>query len=253
MRLTLIQSDIIWGKPEENLRRAEALAAQAAAAGADFIVFPECFSTGFLAPELGSPLEIGQQAATFLEQTARILGVATAGSFPFVAEGNPLPFNMLHVYGPYGRLTEYAKKYLFTFAGEETRFRPGREAVTVLVSGIRVCPLICYDLRFPTYIADQAQNTDLFLFVANWPAERQAHWEILLQARAIENQAFVAGVNRVGAGGKLNFTGGSLIVSPTGEIIARGGAKEQLVSADIDVASVERWRKEFPALRDRKA
>jgi len=162
--------------------------------------------------------------------------------------------NLSLLFGPDGsERTSYRKIHPFSYGGEDKLFEAGREIVTVDVEGWVVQPTICYDLRFPElYRAGSGRGTHLILVQANWPEARQSHWRALLQARAIENQAFVAGVNCCGDQDALHYAGGSVVYSPKGEPVAQTGTEEGLLRAKLDLDACKQWRKHFPALRDRQ-
>jgi predicted amidohydrolase len=162
--------------------------------------------------------------------------------------------NLSLLYAPDGsERAAYRKIHPFSYGGEDKLFEAGREIVTVDVEGWVAQPTICYDLRFPElYRAGSGRGTHLILVQANWPEARQAHWRALLQARAIENQAFVAGVNCCGDQDALRYAGGSAVYSPKGEPVAQAGAEEAVLRARLDLDACKQWRKHFPALRDRQ-
>jgi predicted amidohydrolase len=153
---------------------------------------------------------------------------------------------------PDGSVERYAKIHPFTFGGEHRVYTGGDRVVTAAIDGVRVTPFVCYDLRFPEPFRLAADETDLFALVANWPEARREHWRTLLRARAIENLCYVAGVNRVGDGGKLHYTGDSAVISPWGEVLAEGDASDSVLVADVDPAVVRDARARFPALADRR-
>ena len=152
-----------------------------------------------------------------------------------------------------GTIELYHKIHLFSFMNEDKRYAPGDKTLTTTINGVRTSFLICYDLRFPQTFAALAEHTDLYVVPANWPYQRQQHWETLLRARAIENQAFVAGVTCVGSGKGVEYRGGSRIIGPQGEMLAERGAEEGVLAAEISVEQVASWRSTFPALADRVA
>jgi predicted amidohydrolase len=159
---------------------------------------------------------------------------------------------------PDGTVHRYAKIHPFTYAGEHERYAAGDRHVTVDVEGVRVSLFVCYDLRFAEEFWALARTTDCYLVVANWPESRREHWRVLLRARAIENQAYVVGVNRVGTGGKLEYVGDSRIIGPMGKVLAdappvAGKASEAILAADIDPARVTETRESFPFLADRRS
>ena len=258
MRFAVVQHDIVWEDRAANFARLAPQVARAAGAGAEFVLLSETFSTGFsMTPGIGEPE--GGPSARFLQEQAAEHGVWVAGSCPEVApdtggEGGgdaALPYNSFVLAGPDGTVHRYRKLHPFTHGGEHERFRAGEKPVTVEVGGLRVTPFICYDLRFPELYRHAAKlGTDLFLTIASWPAPRTNHWVALLQARAIENQAFVLGNNRCGADPKLSYDGRSLIVDYAGNVLADAGGQPGLISAELDVAGLRAWREKLPFLAD---
>jgi predicted amidohydrolase len=171
---------------------------------------------------------------------------------PEVAPGADRPSNTFVLAAPDGAQHRYRKVHGFTYGEEPEHYEPGTTEITVDVGGVRVTPFVCYDLRFADRWWQQAVGTDLYVCVASWPAARRAHWQALLTARAIENLAYVAGVNRVGSGGGIDYAGDSRVVSPFGELLADGeGIGETVLVADVDTDVVSQTRKRFPFLDDR--
>ncbi len=248
MRVAIVQMDLAWEDVSENHRRASRLAADAAARGARLAVFPEMFSTGFsmAADRIAQPE--GGASETFLRETARDLGIWLLASVP--EAGRPRPRNVALLVSPGGAVTRYAKIHPFTFGGEDRHYAPGERVVTAAVEDLRVTPLICYDLRFPEPFRLAAGETDLFAVIANWPDSRREHWRALLRARAIENQAYVIGVNRAGEGGGLSYAGDSAAIDPMGETLAEAGPGETVLVCDVDPETVTAIRGRFPALLD---
>jgi predicted amidohydrolase len=154
--------------------------------------------------------------------------------------------------GPDGEVHRYQKIHPFSFAGENEQYEPGEQFLTVLVEGVRVTVFICYDLRFADEFWQRAPDTDLYVVPANWPEPRREHWRTLLRARAIENQAYLVGCNRVGMVDKLNYTGDSAIIDPLGRPLVEASMVETVLSADVDAAEVARVRSRFPFLADRR-
>jgi predicted amidohydrolase len=252
MRFAVVQHDIVWEDRTANFARLAPLVARAAGAGAEFVLLSETFSTGFtMTPGMGEPE--GGPSAQFLQERAAEHGVWVAGSCPEVAPDGDLPYNSFVLAGPDGTVHRYRKLHPFTHGGEHERFRAGEKPVTVEVGGLRVTPFVCYDLRFADVFWSAALDTDVYLVTANWPAARRLHWQTLLQARAIENQAYVVGCNRVGtAGDGTEHTGDSRIVSPMGELLATASGVETIVLADVDPAEVAATRDRFQFLKDRR-
>lgn len=256
LKIALLQSNLSWNDPQKNISHANEMAACAFKQGAELILLPEVFPTGFSGIQGKEAREAGILASSFLEEFACKHKVYIGGSLPFFDEAcrqeDIAPYNMFRLFGPKGHLGDYAKNYLISFLGEDKRYKIGKGSLTLDIKGVRVSFFICYDLRFPGIFSSLAEKTDLYVVVANWPKERQLHWDTLLKARAIENQAYVAGVNRVGMGGGLEFEGGSTIISPRGLVIAKGDDKERIVSADVSKGEVDDYRLEFPCLQDRR-
>ncbi len=252
MRIAAVQHDIVWEDREANFARLAPQVARAAAAGAELVLLSETFSTGFsMTPGIGEPE--GGPSSRFLGEQAAEHGVWVAGSCPEIAPDGSLPFNSLVLAGPDGTVHRYRKLHPFTHGGEHERFRAGEGPLTVEIGGLRITPFICYDLRFADVFWRAAPDTDVYLVTANWPAARRLHWQTLLQARAIENQAYVVGCNRVGAAGDgTGHAGDSRIVSPMGELLATAAGVETVVLADVDAAEVAATRDRLRFLPDRR-
>jgi predicted amidohydrolase len=250
VKIALLQTDIAWEDVPENHRRAAAMLAEAASGGARLAILPEMFNTGFSMDSRRIAQPPGGPSESFLRDQAKALNLWILASIP--ESGEPAPRNMALLVSPRGAVTRYAKIHPFSYAGEHEHYAAGDRVVTADVEGIRVTPFVCYDLRFPEPFRLAAPDTDLFAVVANWPDERREHWRTLLRARAIENQAYVAGVNRVGDGGRLHYAGDSAALSPLGETLAEGDATGRVLFADIDPAIVQKLRSRFPALNDRR-
>jgi predicted amidohydrolase len=256
LRVAAVQHDIVWNDREANFAHLAPMIAAAAGAGAGLVLCTETFSTGFAVdePDLGEPE--GGPSSTFLLEQAAAHGVWVGGSCPEIPPDAPAgdrrPYNSFVLAGPDGTAYRYRKIHPFTFAGEERHFRAGTELVTVEIAGLRVSPLVCYDLRFADEFWQLALDTDVYLVPANWPEKRRLHWTALLQARAIENQAYVVGVNRVGEGGGLAYSGDSRIVDPLGELLATAAHTESILLADISAKRVAEVRDHFRFLPDRR-
>lgn len=250
MRVALVQLDTVWEDPARNHARAGELLSWAREAGAELAVLPEMFATGFsLSPGPTAQPEGGPTEAWLSSEAAR-LGMAIVAGVAVARE--PLPTNEALLVRPGGRVDRYAKLHPFSFAGEERVFAPGSRVVTWELSGLRLTPLVCYDLRFPEPFRLAADGTDAYVVIANWPDRRRGHWRTLLRARAVENLAYVLGVNRVGEGGGLRYAGDSAVVSPWGEELASAEGVETVLVADLDPHSVAEARAGFPALSDRR-
>jgi len=252
MRVAVVQHDIVWEDRPANHARLAGLVDRAVGAGGELVLLSETFSTGFsMRHGIGEP-EGGSSAQWLAEQAARH-GVWVGGSSAEVAADDPRPYNSLVLAGPDGTVHRYRKLHPFTHTGEHEYFRSGDAPVTVQVGDLRVSLFVCYDLRFADEFWALAPATDVYLVPANWPAARRLHWQTLLQARAIENQAYVVGCNRVGtAGDGTEHAGDSRIISPLGELLATAAGGETVLVADVDPAEVARVRDRFRFLPDRR-
>ncbi len=261
MRIAAVQHDIVWVDRQANFARLAPMVAAAAAGGAELVLLSETFSTGFAvdAPDLAEPE--GGPSSQFLADEARTHGVWVGGSCPEVPAGSdpadPRPANSFVLAGPDGTVHRYHKTHPFTFSDEHRSFRAGDALRTVEIpaagGAVRVSLFVCYDLRFADCFWDLALDTDLYLVPANWPESRRTHWQSLLVARAIENQAYVVGCNRVGttpAG--LTYVGDSRIVDPLGEVLAGGSQGETILFADVEPRRVAEVRDRFRFLPDRR-
>lgn len=255
VRIAAVQHDIAWNDREANFAHLAPLVAAAAGSGARIVLLSETFSTGFAVEEPGLGEPEGGPSSRFLLDQARTHGVWVGGSCPEVPEGagdDPRPYNSFVLAGPDGTTHRYRKVHPFTYAGEERYFRAGDQLVTVEVEGLRLSLFVCYDLRFADEMWQVARDTDVYLFPANWPESRRLHWSTLLRARAIEDQAYVVGVNRVGTGGGLDYSGDSCIVDPLGEVLAGAARGESILLADVSAGHVAAVRDRFRFLPDRR-
>ena len=253
MRVTAIQHDIAWEQPVATFEIVRPMIAEAAESGAEMIVLTEMFSTGFSmnAPEIAEPLD--GPAASFLADQAVDLGVTMVGSVATRHPSFELPVNLATIAHPDGEVHHYAKIHPFSFAGEDQHYSPGTAFCTVEIKGISYTFFICYDLRFADEFWATASVTDCYVVLANWPAARQSHWDALLRARAIENQAYVLAANRVGKDGNgLDHRGGSTLIDPLGEIVAVAYDDPAIVVGDVDPNRVAEIRAQFPFAADRR-
>ncbi len=251
LRVTLVQSTLHWENPEANRRHFDTLLAEVGYA--DLILLPEMFSTGFSmdAARLHETME--GPSVQWIKKTAAASNAVVSGSLIIGEAGHY--FNRLIWCTPEGEIHTYDKRHLFRMAGEEKIFTPGKERLLVTLHGWKICPLICYDLRFPVWSRNVEENYDLLLYTANWPEVRRHPWKTLLTARAIENQCYVAGVNRVGPDGNgINHSGDSALLDPKGEIIeAPEPYNTECVTATLSYAALKEFREKFPVSRDADA
>ncbi|MBN2340119.1 MAG: carbon-nitrogen family hydrolase [Deltaproteobacteria bacterium] len=244
------QMDIGFERPERNYSSAARLAENAARRHADLFILPEMFATGFsMNTELVAEESSGR-TPKFLESLASRYQMYVAASYVKIdVEGRM--HNMGVVFDRDGRLIhEYAKIHLFSPGGESKAFCPGNTVPTFCINGVRFVLFICYDLRFPEIFRMVAKEVDAAVVVANWPGTRQEHWDCLLRARAIENQQYLVGVNRIGESDGLVYNGGSVVVSPGGQIIASCASAEDILVGKIDSSIVAETRQAFPVLAD---
>jgi predicted amidohydrolase len=228
MKVAGIQMDIAWEDPEENFRRARILAREAASRLGEppfLLAFPEMFATGFSmraeAVAAAAPRTREVLSGIASEWGAFVLGGYAEPGPPEAGKESGRPANACSIFSPDGsEVLHYRKIHPFSLAGEAEHYQAGDTVVTADLDGIRVTPLICYDLRFPEAFRGAAVETDLYVVIANWPRTRREHWTSLLEARAIENQAYVLGVNRGGEGDGLVYTGDSVLRDPMGKIVA---------------------------------
>ena len=249
LRVALGEYDIGFHQRDASLDRASICVARAAAAGARLVLLPEMCSTGFtMSPEEWAEPE-GGPAHTRLAELAKrhdvwiIAGIATRRGAEY--------FNVAAVVDPDGQLVAtYAKQRLFAYGEEHEHYTAGSTPVVVDIDGVRVAPFICYDLRFPELFRAVAPNVDLYAIIANWPTARRAHWDALLPARAIENLAYVAGVNRTGNGGGIAYDGGSAGYDPWGASCAIKLAIAAPSVMDVATERVRTLRDRYPFLAD---
>jgi predicted amidohydrolase len=246
MKVTILQRDIVWADPAENVRRAdEAIDCNP---GSDLYVLPEMFSTGFCTHPEGIAEPADNDTLKWMKAKAAQTGAAIAGSIAIHEDGKY--YNRFHFVTPDGNVAMYDKKHLFTFGGEHERFTAGDKRVVVTYKGVRILLEICYDLRFPIWSRNRG-DYDMIIYVASWPTPRVEAWKALLTARAIENQCYVAGVNRVGTDPGNEYCGGSRVIDPYGKVIAScEDGKEMEAWAEVDLNVLEAFRAKFPVLDD---
>ncbi|WP_435104799.1 amidohydrolase [Arhodomonas sp. AD133] len=247
LTLSLVQSDLHWQRPQANRQRLGELMAPLAG-HTDLVVLPEMFATGFtMAPEEHAESADGPSLAWMREQ-ARHLQATVTGSLA-VREGVRY-HNRLYWVSPAGDCLTYDKRHCFRMAGEHNHYTPGTQRMTTTIRGWRVCPLICYDLRFPVWSRSH-DDYDLLLYVANWPAVRRSSWQRLLPARAIENLCVVAAVNRVGEDGNGKaYAGDSAVVDWLGDPLVSLDDTEAVRSVTLQPEGLRRYRERFPAHLD---
>lgn len=248
LSVTIVQSNLVWEDAEANLSKFSSLLKDVR--NTDLIILPEMFPTGFSM----KPSELYEEEHGSTLQWMKLLSkekdAAVCGSI-IVKQGESY-YNRLYFVQPEGRVHKYDKRHLFTLAGEEKVYSPGKERLVLEFRGWKIMPLICYDLRFPVWCRNDAE-ADLQIFVANWPERRSEAWKTLLKARAIENMCYLAGVNRVGAdGNEVMHSGDSAIYDELGKIVAQASPlEEQVVTIELDRNQMLESRKRFNFLNDR--
>ncbi|MDQ1730857.1 MAG: hypothetical protein QOK10_1016 [Pseudonocardiales bacterium] len=257
MRVAAIQHDIVWQDAAATRKHVEPMIEQAASSGARLIVLSEMFATGFSMEPERIAEDPGGETEQFLISQARrhnawLVGSIAQFSGEQTPEGTPRAVNVAVLAGPNGQLHRYRKIHPFSYAREHEHYDAGTGFLNVDLDGLRVTVFICYDLRFADEFWQCAEGTDLYVVPANWPEPRREHWRALLRARAIENQAYVIGCNRVGRAGTLNHLGDSVILDPLGRALSEASVGETVLVADVDRAEVARVRERFPFLQDRR-
>jgi predicted amidohydrolase len=247
MTVGLLQADLRWRDPEANRVHLEALL-EAGYRGANMVVMPETFTTGFLGE--GDSSDEGMSGATvaWMSALAARFGCVVTGSAVIASRAGRR--NRLLWAEPGGAVRHYDKRHLFSYAGEHRRYEPGKRRRVFGYRGWRTCPQVCYDIRFPVWCRNR-NDYDLMLVVANWPAPRIEAWSALLAARAIENQAYVVAVNRVGEDGQgRHYTGQSVVHGPLGETLLRLDQSEAYAETDLSLDHLQSVRAELPFLSD---
>jgi omega-amidase len=250
LRVTLVQSEIAWEAPAANRHRlAEHF--RGLAGHTDLIVLPEMFSTGFSMGAEALAESMNGPTVGWMREEAAAMGCVITGSLIVRDQGRY--FNRLVWARPDGSLAHYDKRHLFRMAGEHAHYAAGGSRLTVELKGWRICPLVCYDLRFPVWSRNRG-DYDLLLYVANWPARRAHAWSALLRARAIENLCYVAGVNRIGRDGNgTSYAGDSVALDFLGQPISSEGRGDRVETAVLDMESLRTHRESFPAHLDADA
>jgi omega-amidase len=251
LSITMMQTDIIHDDVRSQLSKLES-SILPLKGNTDCIVLPETFNTGF--PFNAAPLPETMDGTTvrWMKETASETGAAVCGSI-LISESDLIFNRFLFVY-PDRKIITYDKRHLFSYGGESEFASRGSRRVIIPFRGWNILPIICYDLRFPVWIRNTITNStpefDCVICVASWPSSRKNAWNILIRARAVENQAYVCGVNRVGKDDALKFDGGSLIISPEGFALCECADKPDTSTVVLDYESLQQYRNNFPVLPD---
>jgi len=248
LTLSLIQADLVWENPPANREKFDLLFDQVPAESR-LMIMPEMFSTGFsMQAKTLAETEDGETAQWLVKKSTE-LNKALCSSL--ITRERDRYYNRLHFVSPEGKARYYDKRHLFRMAGEDQVYSAGSKRLVVSFDGWKICPLICYDLRFPVWSRNTGLEFDLLIYIANWPERRIQHWQQLLIARAIENQCFVVGVNRVGTDGTgIHYKGSSMVVDPLGNVLTQAGAEETVLTISLNAGEMQNYREKFPAWQD---
>lgn len=249
LNISLVQYDIAWEDPEANYERVEKLILERELRS-DIIVLPEMFNTGFtMEPAKIVDEVVCSRALDKMKAWAEKTGAVIAGSIAFPESGRF--YNRFVAIFPSGKMVHYDKRHLFRMGDEHKTYSPGFGQSIFELKGWRIAPFICYDLRFPVWNRNVNNSYDLALYSANWPENRKSVWFTLLNARAIENQCYVAGVNRIGMDPTCTYPGGSILIDYKGNVLSEASSSDEgLLEQTFSLESLRRFREKFPAWMD---
>ncbi len=251
LNITLIQTDLVWEDSGRNLSAIEKKI-DGIREETQLIILPEMFATGFSMDAAKIAQDMDGSAVSWLVDQARRKKTDIVGSLAIRENGRF--HNRLIWAEPGGGLLTYDKKHLFRYAGEEKIYTAGDRHLSVDLHGWKIRPFICYDLRFPIWTRNLNNAYDVALYIANWPARRSHHWKALLPARAIENQCYVVGVNRVGTDGNgLSYSGDSTVIDPMGNALFQKSDEETVHTVELSFEILQKYRRTFPAWMDADA
>src|SRR5690554_812388 len=255
LRISLVQGETRWHDPAGN-RDYYGEMISSLRGITDLVILPETFTSGFSNDAIGDAETMDGPTLAWMRERAADIDAAITGSVQIQQGGDV--FNRMFWVTPDGAVQHYDKRHLFRYAREHERYAAGRDRLTVEWKGWRICPLVCYDLRFPVFARNrydverpEALDFDLQIFVANWPAVRAYAWKTLLRARAIENLCYVAGLNRVGRDGNdIEYSGDSAVIDFVGDAVSECGENEVVSTTTLLGAELEAHRARFPAMLD---
>lgn len=248
LTLCIIQSDIVWEQAQSNLDLLSEKLKSLNNPG-HITILPEMFSTGFSMKPKNIAETMDGKTIQWMKNIAREKKTILCGSLPILDQGQY--FNRLLWVMPNGQTAHYDKRHIFSYAGENEHYSAGNKRLITQVNGWKICVNICYDLRFPVWTRN-VDDYDVLLYIANWPQQRNEMWEALLKARAIENQCYVIGVNRVGIDGNGHqYIGNSSIYDPLGCILCKAEAKETIIQQQLSYEQLNSIGQKFPFLQDR--
>ncbi|WP_207423381.1 amidohydrolase [Desertivirga brevis] len=248
LKITTFQAYIFWENIDKNLQNL-GLKLSSIREKTDLIILPEMFSTGFTMNAPGLAEEMGGKTMEWMKVQAKKFEAVVTGSL--IIRENDQYYNRLIWMRPDGTYEKYDKRHLFGLGKEDSVYRSGKDKLIVELNDWKICPVICYDLRFPVWLRNNNIDYDLLLIVANWPEKRSLHWRTLIPARAVENQAYVVGVNRVGHdGNEIYHSGDSMCIDPNGKTVYYKPNDEDLYTFSISKDELIKTRRAFPFLKD---
>lgn len=248
IKITIFQAYLFWENVEKNLQNLS-LRLSALREKTDLILLPEMFNTGFTTNVEKCAEAMDGMTMRWLYNTAKTFDCVVAGSL--IIKEDDQYFNRFVWMSADGSYVYYDKRHLFALAQEDKDFTPGNSRIIFELKGWKICPMICYDLRFPVWSRNVENGYDLLVYIASWPDKRSAHWRALIPARAIENQAYVIGVNRVGHdGNEVYYSGGSMCISPLGDVVYYKPEDEDLYTFTLNPKDLIKAREQFPFLKD---
>lgn len=243
--------DIVWEDKERNLVKVERFVKEAADGKVELLLFPEMTLTGF-SMNTAETAEEGRESVKSISELAARFNVNIGFGWAESVSGGMARNHYTVVSSAGDELSDYVKIHPFSYGEENRYFTPG-DKIRVFSTGVfEISTFICYDLRFPEIFQAASSKAGLIIVAANWPAARKEHWRVLLQARAVENQAFIAGVNCVGDKGGQYYSGNTMLLDPQGNILKELDGVEDMIEAEIDMDAVKRYRETFPQKKDRK-
>lgn len=247
IQIALIQSELVWQNSAANQKYFEQQIQKHK--DVQLFILPEMFNSGFSMDSTRIAETMEGLTVEWMRQQAKLSAAAICGSVAIAAEGQI--FNRFLFVSPDGALQFYDKRHLFRMGGEQQHYQAGSERIIVSYLGFRFCLQVCYDLRFPVFVRNQ-QDYDVLIYVANWPEPRRQVWRTLLQARAIENQAYVLGCNRIGSDNNgLSYSGDSMVVDYLGQIQAELPISQSgVVVTQLDLNALQQFKQKFPAYLD---
>ncbi|QBQ42307.1 amidohydrolase [Sphingobacterium psychroaquaticum] len=248
IKITVFQAYLFWENVEKNLNNLS-LRLSALKEKTDLIILPEMFNTGFSTNVEKCAETMNGPTMHWMYEHAKAYGCVIAGTLTI--KENDKYYNRFVWMYPDGNYVHYDKRHLFGMVNEDEVFTAGTSRVVVELKGWRICPMVCYDLRFPVWSRNLGGAYDLLVYTASWPDKRSAHWRTLIPARAIENQAYVIGVNRVGYdGNEVYYSGGSMCISPVGDVVYYKPEDEDLYTFTLNPTELIKSREQFPFLKD---